>query len=78
MLVTAVPRDAVDAAVRARAVGDRHRGGKPPAHLVAYLTRAMCLFNEDDYQEGAAKVTGALSMWGCMGCWVVHRALAQM
>lgn len=64
VLVTAVPRDAVDAAVVACGVGDRRRGGKLPAHVVAYLTMAMCLFTEDDYEEVATKVTGALSAWG--------------
>jgi hypothetical protein len=37
VLVTAVPRDAVDAAVAACGVGDRRRGGKLPAHVVAYV-----------------------------------------
>jgi hypothetical protein len=36
VLVTAVPRDAVDDAVR-----DRRAGGKLPAHVVAYLTMAL-------------------------------------
>jgi len=65
VLVTAVPRDAVDAAVAACRVGDRRAGGKLPAHVVAYLTMALCLFAEDDYEEVATKVTGALSAWGC-------------
>ena len=25
----------------------------------------LCLFREDDYEEVATKVTGALSRWGC-------------
>jgi hypothetical protein len=65
VLVTAVPRDAVDAAVAACGVGDRRAGGKLPAHVVAYLTMAMCLFTEDDYEEVATRVTGALDEWGC-------------
>jgi hypothetical protein len=65
VLVTAVGRDAVDAAVAARGVGERRRGGKLPAHVVAYLTMGLCLFAEDDYTEVATKVTGALSAWGC-------------
>ena len=44
VLVTAVPRDAVDAAVAACGVGDRRGGGKLPAHVVAYLTMGLCLF----------------------------------
>jgi hypothetical protein len=75
VLVTAVPRDAVDAAVAACGVGDRRAGGKLPAHVVAYLTMALCLFTEDDYEEVAAKVTGALSAWGCWGAsWLVPTA----
>lgn len=65
MLVTAVPRDAVNAAVAACGVADRRAAGKLPAHVVAYLTMGMCLFAEDDYEEVAAKVTGSLSAWGC-------------
>ena len=65
VLVTAVPRDAVDAAVAACGVGDRRRGGKLPAHVVAYLTMGLCLFRDEDYGEVATKVTGALSRWGC-------------
>jgi hypothetical protein len=65
VLVTAVPRDAVDAAVAACGVGDRRTGGKLPAHVVAYLTMALCLFTEDDYEEVATKMTGALDAWGC-------------
>jgi len=41
VLVTAVPRDAVDDAVVACGVGDRRAGGKLPAHVVAYLTMAL-------------------------------------
>ncbi|MCA1671816.1 MAG: transposase domain-containing protein, partial [Actinobacteria bacterium] len=41
VLVTAVPRDAVDAAVAACGVGERRAGGKLPAHVVAYLTRRI-------------------------------------
>jgi hypothetical protein len=65
VLVTAVPRDAVDAAVAACGVGDRRAGGKLPAHVVAYLRMALCLFTEDDYEEVATKMTGALDAWGC-------------
>ncbi len=65
VLVTAVPRDAVDGAVVACGVADRRAGGKLPAHVVAYLTMGLCLFTEDDYEEVATKVTGALNRWGC-------------
>jgi hypothetical protein len=65
VLVSSVPRDAVDAAVAAGGVGQRRSGGKLPAHVTAYLTMGLCLFAEDDYEEVATKVTGALSRWGC-------------
>src|SRR5918998_443493 len=64
VLVTAVPRDAVDAAVAACGVGAKRSDGKLPAHVTAYLTMALCLF-ADDYEEVATKVTGSLSRWGC-------------
>jgi hypothetical protein len=57
VLVTAVPRDAVDAAVAACGVVQRRGGGKLPAHVTAYLTMALCLFWQDDYEEVATKVT---------------------
>lgn len=65
VLVSAVPRDAVDAAVAVCGVGAKRAGGKLPAHVTAYLTMGLCLFAEDDYEEVAAKVTGSLSAWGC-------------
>jgi hypothetical protein len=65
VLVSTVSRDAVDAAVAACGVGERRSGGKLPAHVTAYLTMAMCLFADDDYEEVATKVTGSLSRWGC-------------
>ena len=75
VLVTAVPRDAVDAAVAACGVGDRRGGGKLPAHVVAYLTMGLCLFTDDDYEEVATRVTGALSAWGCWdAAWTVPTA----
>ncbi len=65
VLVTAVPRDAVDAAVAVCGVRDKRSGGKLPAHVMAYLTMALCLFADDDYTEVATKVTGSLSAWNC-------------
>jgi hypothetical protein len=65
VLVTAVPRDAVDAAVAGHGVGAKRSDGKLPAHVTAYLTMAMCLFTDDDYTEVATKVTGSLSAWNC-------------
>ena len=71
VLVTAVPRDAVDAAVAACGAGDKRSGGKLPAHVTAYLTMALCLFPEDDYEEVATKVTGALERSELLGCGLV-------
>ena len=65
VLVSAVSRDTVDAAVAACGVGAKRAGGKLPPHMVAYLTMALCLFPEDDYEEVVTKVTGSLSAWGC-------------
>jgi len=65
VLVTAVPRDAVDVAVAACGAGAKRSDGKLPAHVTAYLTMGLCLFAEDDYTEVATKVTGSLSAWGC-------------
>jgi Insertion element 4 transposase N-terminal len=63
VLVAAVPRDVIDVAVAACGVADKRSGGKLPAHVVAYLTMAMSLFPDDDYEEAAARVTGSLSAW---------------
>jgi Insertion element 4 transposase N-terminal/Transposase DDE domain len=65
VLVCAVSRDAIDAAVAACGVGERRSGGKLPAHVTAYLTMALSLFADDDYEEVATKVTGSLDRWGC-------------
>src|SRR6266568_3082066 len=65
VLVSSVPRDVIDAAVAARGVGVKRSGGTLPAHVVVYLTLALCLFPDDDYTEVATKVTGSLSRFGC-------------
>lgn len=76
VLVTAVPRDAVDAAVARYGVGAKRSDGKLPAHVSAYLTMALCLFADDDYTEVATKVTGSLSGWGCWNAeWSVRTPL---
>ncbi|MGB6163151.1 MAG: transposase domain-containing protein [Pseudonocardiaceae bacterium] len=64
VVVSAVPRDAIDAAVMACGVGDKRSGGKLVAHVTAYVTMAMFLFSDDDYEEVATKVTGSLSAGG--------------
>src|SRR6059058_1591310 len=65
VLVSAVPRDVIDPAVAGCGVAAKRSDGKLPPHVVAYLTMAMCLFPDDDYEEVATKVTGSLSRFGC-------------
>jgi len=65
VLVSQVPRDAVDDAVAACGVRERRSDGKLPAHVTAYLTLALALFPDDDYAEVATKVTGSLDRFGC-------------
>ncbi len=59
VLVSEVPRDAVDEAVAVCGKKERRSVGKPPAHVTAYLTLGLALFPDDDYEEVAAKVTGS-------------------
>jgi hypothetical protein len=61
VLTTAVPRDAVAGC----GVEAQRSDGTLPPHVTAYLTMALCLFTEDDYEEVATKVTGALTRFGC-------------
>lgn len=65
VLVSQVPRDAVDDAVMACGVRERRSDGKLPAHVTAYLTLGLCLFPDDGYSEVAARVTGSLDRFGC-------------
>src|SRR3954468_3397576 len=77
VLVNAVPRDAVDEAVAVCGVREKRSDGKLPAHVITYLTLALCLFPDDDYTEVATKVTGSLDRWGCWdAAWTVPTASA--
>ena len=77
MLIDAVPRDAVDDAVAACGVRERRSDGKLPAHVITYLTLALTLFPDDDYEEVATKVTGSLDRFGCWNsAWSVPTASA--
>jgi hypothetical protein len=72
VLINAVPRDLVDEAVAVCGVREKRSDGKLPAHVITYLTLALCLFGEDDYTEVATKVTGSLDRWGCWNAaWTV-------
>ena len=77
VLVSAVPRDLVDEAVAVCGVRERRSDGKLPAHVITYLTLALCLLPDDDYTEVATKVTGSLDGWGCWDAgWTVPTASA--
>jgi hypothetical protein len=65
VLASWVPRDAVDEAVAAAGREARRSGGKLPPHVVAYLVMALALFADEDYEEVAERLTGALGEWGC-------------
>jgi hypothetical protein len=72
VLVSAVPRELVDEAVAACGVREKRSDGKLPAHVITYLTLALCLFADDDYREVATKVTGSLDRWNCWdAAWTV-------
>jgi len=77
VLVSAVPREEVDEAIAVCGVRERRSDGKLPAHVVTYLTLALCFFPDDDYEEVAAKVTGSLDRFGCWDAsWSVPTASA--
>src|SRR4249919_862516 len=77
VLVNAVPRDAVDDAVAACGAREKRSDGKLPAHVITYLTLALSLFPDDDYEEVATKVTGSLDRWNCWNAaWTVPTASA--
>jgi hypothetical protein len=77
VLVDAVPREAVDEAVAVCGVRERRSDGKLPAHVITYLTLALCLFADEDYEEVAARVTGSLDRFGCWDAsWSVPTASA--
>src|SRR5260370_28206500 len=65
VLASSVPRDAVDEAVAAAGKGARRSDGKLPPHVMVYFAMALALFAEEDYEEGAARLTETLASWGC-------------
>ncbi len=77
VLISQVPRDAVDDAVAVCGVREKRSDGKLPAHVTAYLTLALALFPDDDYEEVAARVTGSLDRFGCWDAqWTVPTSSA--
>jgi hypothetical protein len=72
VLISQVSREEVDAAVEVCGVREKRSDGKLPAHVTAYLTLALALFADEDYEEVATKVTGALDRFGCWNAaWTV-------
>jgi hypothetical protein len=65
VLISQVPRDAVDDAVTVCGVREKRSDGKLPAHVTAFVTLGLALFPEEDYTEVATKVTGSLDRFGC-------------
>jgi hypothetical protein len=64
VLASSVPRDVVDDAVAVTGKGARRAGGKLPPHVMVYFVMALALFADDDYEEVAARLAGALRGWG--------------
>jgi hypothetical protein len=60
-----VPREEVDAAVAVHGRQARRAGGKLPPHVVVYLTMALALFADDDYEEVVTRLSESLAAWGC-------------
>lgn len=72
VLVAAIPRHVIDAAVAHHGVGPKRDDGKLPANVTVGLTLGCCLFSDDPYEEVATKVTGSLAAWGCWNAaWTV-------
>ena len=65
VLAASVPRDAVDDAIAVTGRQARRRDGKLPPHVMVYFAMAMALFAEEDYEEVAARLAGALASWSC-------------
>jgi Insertion element 4 transposase N-terminal/Transposase DDE domain len=77
VLVSRVPRDAVDDAVAVCGVREKRSDGKLPAHVTAYLTLGLALFPDEDYTEVATRVTGSLDRFGCWdAAWTVPTSSA--
>jgi Insertion element 4 transposase N-terminal len=72
VLISQVSREEVDAAIAVCGVREKRSDGKLPAHVTTYLTLALALFPDDDYEEVATKVTGSLDRYGCWNAaWTV-------
>jgi hypothetical protein len=65
VLASSVPRDVIDDAVAAAGRQAKRSDGKLPPHVMVYFAMAMALFADEDYEEVAARLAGALGSWGC-------------
>jgi hypothetical protein len=65
VLASSVPRDVVDEAIAVTGRRARRSDGKLPPHVMVYLTMALALFADEDYEEVAARLAGTLDSWGC-------------
>ena len=65
VLASWVPRDAVDDAIQETGRAARRAGGKLPPHVMVYFVMALALFADEDYEEVAARLAGALRGWEC-------------
>ena len=54
----------VDDAVAVAGKGARRARGKLPPQVMVYFVMALALFADEDYEEVAARLTGALRGWG--------------
>jgi hypothetical protein len=72
VLASAVPRDAVDAAIAVTGKQARRSDGRLPPHVMVYFVMALALFAEQVYEEVATLLSEALGSWGCWdGEWTV-------
>ena len=77
VLISQVSREEVDAAVEVCGVREKRSDGKLPAHVSAYMTLALALFADEDYEEVATRVTGSLDRFGCWNAaWTVPTSSA--
>jgi Insertion element 4 transposase N-terminal len=65
VLVSSVPRDAVDDAIAAAGKGAKRSDGKLPPHFMVYFVMALALLADEDYEEVAEFLARTLASWGC-------------
>jgi Insertion element 4 transposase N-terminal/Transposase DDE domain len=65
VLASSVPRDVIDDVVAAAGRQAKRSDGKLPPHVMVYFAMAMALFADEDYEEVAARLAGALGVWNC-------------